>query len=99
MLLRGEKSLKTLGKRMMKFHFFKMLKMIHIGDGKLRLTDAAGAMLKPYQTASLSTVVISRPLGKYLLFFLGDTHAPLHFNLCFSFIYPSINRSLGFLKS
>lgn len=73
---------------MMKFHIFKMLKMIHIGDGKLRLTDAAGAMLKPYQTASLSTVVISRPLGEYLLFFLGDTHAPLHFQSMFFLHLP-----------
>lgn len=87
MLLRGERSLNTLGKRMMKFHIFKMLKMcLHRGDGMWRLTDAAGVVLRPHQTASLSTVVISRPLSEFLLFLLGDTHAPLSLSI---YVFPS----------
>lgn len=88
MLLSGEMSLNTLGKKMMKSHIFKMLKMLglHIGDGKWRLTDAAGAKLRPHQTASVSTVVISHPLSEYLLFLLGDTHAPLSLSI---YVFPS----------
>lgn len=88
MLLRGERSLNTLGKRMMKFHIFKMLKMmsLHRGDGMWRLTDAAGVVLRPHQTASQSTVVISRPLSEFLLFLLGDTHAPLSLSI---YVFPS----------
>lgn len=39
------------------------------------------------------------PLWILAIFTWGHSFPPFTFNLCFSFIYPSMKRSLGFLKS
>lgn len=96
MLLRGERSLKMLWKRMMKFHFCRRLKMSSWRRWGVRTQGCCQGCTKTALLSTMSTLVHLRQ--SLLAPFLRD-HSPLStLSVSCSFIYPSTKRSLEILN-